>query len=179
VLVIIFTGFLVFSSSSFTGILAEVNDKIGTYMSVKTLINLVIGLLVFLLCLVFGVDFPLFWAILTFLLNFIPSIGSIVAIVPPVLLSLIQLDSWTVNVVFIVLFVGTQVVLAQVIEPKLMGNRLNIKPLAIILGLIFWGFLWGIPGMFLATPLMVLLRILSSYFNFSRGFERLIAADPP
>jgi len=179
VLVIIFTGFLVFSSSSFTGILAEVNDKIGTYMSVKTLINLVTGLLVFLLCLVFGVDFPLFWAILAFLLNFIPSIGSIVAIVPPVLLSLIQLDSWTLNVVFVVLFVGTQVVLAQVIEPKLMGNRLNIKPLAIILGLIFWGFLWGIPGMFLATPLMVLLRILSGYFNFSRGFERLIAADPP
>lgn len=178
VLVVIFTGFLVFSSSSFTGILAEVNDKIGTYMSVKTLINLATGLLVFLLCLVFGVDFPLFWAIVAFLLNFIPSIGSIVAIVPPVLLSLVQLESWAVNVVFIVLFVGTQVVLAQVIEPKVMGNRLNIKPLAIILGLIFWGFLWGIPGMFLATPLMVLLRLLSGYFNFSRGFERLIAADP-
>jgi AI-2 transport protein TqsA len=179
VLIAIFTGFLVFSSTSFTGILEEMNAKIGTYISVKTLINLVTGLVVLLLCLVFGIDFAIFWAVLTFLLNFIPSIGSIIAILPPVLLSLIQLDSWTVNVVFIVLFVGTQVVLAQVIEPKVMGNRLNIKPLAILLGLIFWGFLWGIPGMFLATPLMVLLRILSGYFNFSRGFERLLAADHP
>jgi len=58
-----------------------------------------------------------------------------------------------------------------------MGTRLALKPVAILLGLIFWGFLWGIPGMFLATPLMALLRILSSYFNFSRGVERLLAAD--
>jgi AI-2 transport protein TqsA len=178
-LVVLFTGFLVFSSTSFTGILEEMSAKIGTYISVKTFINLVIGLVVLLLCLVFGIDFALFWAVLTFLLNFIPSIGSIIAVLPPVLLSLIQLDSWTINVIFIVLFVGTQVVLAQVVEPKVMGNRLNIKPLAILLGLIFWGFLWGIPGMFLATPLMVLLRILSGYFNFSRGFERLLAADQP
>lgn len=177
VLVVIFTGFLVFSSSSFTGILQEMNDKIGAYIGIKTLISLLTGLVAYGMCVVFGIDFALFWAILAFLLNYIPSVGSIIATVPPILLAMIQLDSWTLIVLFAVLFTVLQVFLGQVLEPKLMGTRLALKPLAILLGLIFWGFLWGIPGMFLATPLMALLRILSSYFNFSRPFERLLAAD--
>ncbi|MBW2702671.1 MAG: AI-2E family transporter [Deltaproteobacteria bacterium] len=177
-LVVVFTGFLVFSSSSFTGILQEMNDKIGAYMVIKTLVSLVTGLLAFGLCWAFGVDFALFWGILAFLLNFIPSVGAIAATLPPILLAMIQLDSWTAIVALIILFIVINVLLGQVVEPKLMGKTLAIKPLAILLGLIFWGFLWGIPGMFLATPLMVLLRILASYFNFSRSFERLLAAEP-
>jgi predicted PurR-regulated permease PerM len=177
VLVVIFTGFLVFSSSSFTGILQEMNDKIGAYIGIKTLISLLTGLVAYGMCVVFGIDFALFWAILAFLLNYIPSVGSIIATVPPILLAMIQLDSWTLIVLFAVLFTVLQVFLGQVLEPKLMGTRLALKPLAILLGLIFWGLLWGIPGMFLATPLMALLRILSSNFNFSRPFERLLTAD--
>jgi predicted PurR-regulated permease PerM len=177
VLVVIFTGFLVFSSSSFTGILQEMNDKIGAYIGVKTLICLLTGLLAYGLCVIFGIDFALFWAVLAFLLNYIPTVGAIIATLPPILLAMIQLDSWPLIVLFVVLFTVPQVILGQVLEPKLMGTRLALKPLAILLGLIFWGLLWGIPGMFLATPLMALLRILSSYFNFSRPFERLLAAD--
>jgi AI-2 transport protein TqsA len=178
VLVVIFTGFLVFSSSSFTGVLEEMNDNVGAYISIKTLVCLLTGLVTLVVCALFGVDFALFWALLAFLLNFVPSVGSIIATLPPIALAVVQLDSWTATGFFIVLLVLPQTLLGQVIEPKLMGNRLAIKPLAILLGLIFWGLLWGIPGMFLATPLMVLLKILSSYFNFSRGFERLLSAEP-
>ncbi len=177
VLVVIFTGFLVFSTSSFSGVMQEMNEKISAYITIKTVVSLLTGLVAFLLCRLFGVDFALFWATLAFLLNFIPSVGSIVATVPPILLAMLQLDSSVAVITFGGLFVLMQVLLGQVLEPKLMGTRLAIKPVAILLGLIFWGFLWGIPGMFLATPLMALLRILSSYFNFSRGFERLLAAD--
>jgi predicted PurR-regulated permease PerM len=176
-LIVIFTGFLVFSSSSFTGILQEMNEKISAYISVKTLISLLTGALVYALCRIFGIDFALFWAILGFLLNYIPSVGSIAASIPPILLSMVQLESWALVGLFALIMTVTQIFLGQVLEPKLMGTRLALKPVAILLGLIFWGFLWGIPGMFLATPLMALLRILSSYFNFSRGFERLLAAD--
>ncbi|HOX42480.1 MAG TPA: AI-2E family transporter [Myxococcota bacterium] len=177
VLVVIFTGFLVFSTTSFTGVLQEMNEKISAYITIKTLMSLLTGLVTYLLCWAFGVDFALFWATLGFLLNFIPSVGSIVATVPPILLAMVQLDSWAAIVGFAGLFVVLQVLMGQVLEPKLMGTRLAIKPVAILLGLIFWGFLWGIPGMFLATPLVALMRILSSYFNFSRGLERLLAAD--
>jgi predicted PurR-regulated permease PerM len=175
VLVMIFTGFLVFSGGSFTGIMQEMNEKISAYISIKTLISVITGVAVFALCLAFGIDFALFWAILAFLLNYIPSVGAIIATVPPILLSMIQLDSWAGVVLFAVVFIVAQVLLGQVLEPKLMGDKLAVKPVAILLGLIFWGFLWGIPGMLLAAPLMALLRILASYFNFSRSFERLLA----
>jgi AI-2 transport protein TqsA len=175
-LIVIFTGFLVFSSGSFTGILQEMNDKISAYISIKTLMSLLSGVGVYVLCLFFGVDFALFWATIGFLLNFIPSVGSIVASAPPILLAMVQLDTWAGVALFATVLFVMQLALGQVLEPKLMGQRLAVKPLAILLGLIFWGFLWGIPGMFLAAPLMALLRILASYFNFSRSFERLLAA---
>jgi AI-2 transport protein TqsA len=176
-LVVIFTGFLVFSGGTFGGILQEMNEKISAYISIKTLISLLTGVLVYILCLAFGVDFALFWATLGFLLNYIPSVGSIIGTIPPILIAAVQLDSWARVIAFAAIFVVMQVLLGQILEPKLMGSKLAIKPLAILLGLIFWGFLWGIPGMFLAAPLMALLRILSSYFNFSRSIERLLAAD--
>ncbi len=176
-LVVVFTGFLVFSSSEFQGALEEVSDRIGTYASVHTLMCLLTGLGAFVLCRVFGVDFALFWGLLAFLLNYIPSVGSLVATVPLMVLGVVQLRSWGAIVVFVVLLEALQIVIGQVLEPKLMGSRLALKPLAILLGLVFWGLIWGIPGMFLATPLMVLIRILCSYFNVSRGFERLLASD--
>jgi predicted PurR-regulated permease PerM len=177
VLVVIFTGFLVLSSSAFTGVLAEMSKKMGVYISIKSLISLLTGLTVYLLCRIFGIDFALFWALLVFLLNFIPVVGAIIASLPPILLSIIQLDSGTAIVAFVLSLTLLNVLLGQVLEPKLMGSRLAIRPVAILLGLVFWGLLWGIPGMFLATPLMVLLRILASYFNFSRSFERLLTTD--
>jgi len=177
VLVVIFTGFLVFSSSSFTGVLAEMGKKVGTYISTLSLISLLTGIAVYLLCRGFGIDFALFWALLALLLNFIPVVGAIIASLPPILLAVIQLDSWTAIAIFVAIMLLLNVLLGQVLQPKLMGTRLALKPVAVLLGLIFWGLLWGIPGMFLATPLMVLIRILASYFNFSRSLERLLSTD--
>ena len=176
-LVVIFTGFLVTSSSAFTGVMAEMNKKTGAYISTKSLVSLLTGVVVFLLCWAFGIDFALFWALIAFLFNYIPVVGAVAASVPPILLSIIQLQSWTAIVAFALSMILAGTLLGQVIEPKLMGNRLAIKPVAVLFGLIFWGMLWGIPGMFLATPLMVLLRILASHFNFSRSFERLLATE--
>ncbi|MCK5797144.1 MAG: AI-2E family transporter, partial [Deltaproteobacteria bacterium] len=142
----------------------------------KAMIGVVTGIGVATLCWVFGIDFPLFWAILAFLLNFIPSVGSIIASLPPILLAFIQIDSTGLALGFMASMIGLQVLLGNVIEPKIMGDKLAINPIAILIGLIFWGFLWGLPGMFLAAPLMALLRILASYFNFSRSVERLLSA---
>ncbi|HMJ52829.1 MAG TPA: AI-2E family transporter [Polyangiaceae bacterium] len=177
VLVVIFTGFMVFSSSRFTGLLQEMNDTIGAYMVVKTLMCLLTGAIFVAMCWMFGVDFALFWGLLAFLLNFIPTVGSIIATLPLVLLATIQLQSWTSVAFFAAILLVVQQFIGQILEPKLMGLRLSLKPVAILLGLIFWGLLWGIPGMFLATPLMVLIRIVSSYFNVTRGFERLLASE--
>jgi AI-2 transport protein TqsA len=177
VLVVIFTGFMVFSSSRFTGLLQEMNETIGAYIAVKTLMCLLTGALFVVMCWIFGIDFALFWGLLAFLLNYIPSVGSIIATLPLILLAAIQLHSWPSVALFAVILLVVQQFIGQILEPKLMGMRLSLKPVAILLGLIFWGLLWGIPGMFLATPLMVLIRIVSSYFNVTRGFERLLASE--
>ena len=177
ILVVVFTGFLVFSNIPYRGILQEMNEKIGIYISVKTIMGLLTGVGVYLICMGFGIDFALFWATISFLLNFIPSVGSIIASAPPIVLSMIQLGSWASVLFYGACLIVMHLLIGQVLEPKLMGSRLAVKPLAILLGLIFWGFLWGLPGMFLAAPLMALLRILASYFNFSRNFERMLAND--
>jgi AI-2 transport protein TqsA len=177
VLVVIFTGFMVFSSSKFTGLLQDMNETIGAYIAVKTLMCLLTGAVFVLMCWIFGIEFALFWGLLAFLLNYIPSVGSIVATLPLILLATIQLHSWTSVTLFAVILLVVQQFIGQLLEPKLMGMRLSLKPVVILLGLIFWGLLWGIPGMFLATPLMVLIRIVSSYFNVTRGVERLLASE--
>ena len=94
VLVVIFTGFMVFSSSRFTGLLQEMNETIGAYIAVKTLMCLLTGALFVVMCWIFGIDFALFWGLLAFLLNYIPSVGSIIATLPLILLAAIQLHSW-------------------------------------------------------------------------------------
>lgn len=178
VLVGIFTGFLTLSKASTdNGLLQEMNEKVSGYIAVQTATSALTGIAVGLLCWAFGVDFALFWGILMFLLNFIPNVGATIATIPVILLALVQLDNIVMAILFIAILVCGQMVMGNVVEPRLMGNRLALKPLAILLGLIFWGFLWGIAGMFLAVPLMVGIRILASYFNFSRGFERLLRAD--
>jgi predicted PurR-regulated permease PerM len=154
------------------------NETIGAYIAVKTLMCLLTGAVFVLMCWIFGIDFALFWGLFALLLNYIPSVGSIIATLPLILLAAIQLHSWTAVALFAGILLVVQQFIGQILEPKLMGVRLSLKPVAILLGLIFWGLLWGIPGMFLATPLMVLIRIVSSYFNVTRGFERLLASEP-
>ncbi len=176
-LVAIFTGFLVFSSDRFVGVGQEFTENVTAYISVKTMMSLLTAGLALILCWSFGIDFALFWATVIFLLNYIPAVGAIIATIPPVLLAAIQLDSWSAIFLFTGLFVMMHVLIGQVLEPKLMGDKLAVNPIAILLGLILWGFLWGIPGMFLAAPLMALLRVHSSYYNFSRPLERLLAAN--
>lgn len=175
-LVIVFTGFLSFSRLSFQGTMEEMADKISGYIVVKTFVSLLTGGTAYLLCVSFGIDFALFWFVLAFLFNYIPSIGSVMATVPPILLSMIQLQDWSMILLFAFSFVVVQFIYGNVLEPKLMGDKLDVNPVALLLGLIFWGFLWGLPGMFLAAPLMALIRLLSSYYNFSRKFEKLLAA---
>jgi AI-2 transport protein TqsA len=177
VLVIIFTGFLVAASKSFTGVADEMKTKVGTYISVKSLVCLLTGAAVYGVCRAFGVDFALLFALLAFLLGYLPVVGSIASSLPPVVLAMVKFESWWPVLLLALSLVAVNVALGQVLEPRLMGSRLALEPLGILVGLAFWGLLWGLPGMILATPLMVLLRILASQFHFSRSLERLLATE--
>jgi len=138
----------------------EVKASIVSYMKVKFFTSFCTGLFFGVLSWVFGIDFALFWGFLAFLLNFIPTVGSIAATIPPVLLGLIQIDSSGTFVLFIALLIATQFVWGNVIEPYLMGSSVALNTVTVILGLVIWGYIWGVSGMLLSVPLIVMARVI-------------------
>jgi AI-2 transport protein TqsA len=124
-----------------------------------------------------GLDFAAFWALLIFVLNFIPNIGSLVATIFPSLLALIQFDTLTPFLVILIGVGSIQMLVGNVLEPQLMGRSLNVSPLVIILSLVVWSFMWGIPGMFLAVPVTVIVMIVFYNFDSTRWIALLMSQD--
>lgn len=138
----------------------KVQKSIFRYVIIKSLINIANGGLIYLLCLAFGIKFAIFWGFLAFLLTFIPSIGSSLAIVFPAIMGIIQYDSLQLILFSILCLAIVPFVIGNFLEPKIFGNRLSLNTLTVIFGLVFWGYLWGIAGMVLSVPLLVIIKIL-------------------
>jgi predicted PurR-regulated permease PerM len=144
-----------------TAIIRTVTTQVQKYLSAKTLVSLFTGLSSLIVFLVFGLDFAILWAFIVFLLNFIPNIGSIVASILPVLFSLLQFGSVTVALWLMVLMIVIQLIWGNIVEPKMLGSSMNLSPLMVILGLMFWGYIWGIAGMILAVPMIAAATIIT------------------
>ncbi|NOZ23239.1 MAG: AI-2E family transporter [Planctomycetes bacterium] len=142
-------------------VLESASGQIGNYLSIQFLISLVTGVLVWLVLACIGVDFALTWGTLAFLLNFIPTVGSIVASIPPVLLAVIQFyPSYWPAVICCLCLLTIQMAMGNVISPKVMGDRLDLSPVVILLSLLFWGWLWGMVGALLSTPIACTIKIV-------------------
>jgi len=142
-----------------TAYFSTILQNIRHYLGIKTLICLLTGILVYLALLIIGVDYPLLWALIAGLMNYIPNIGSIIAAVPAVLFALVQLGLggavWTLASFMIV-----NNVLGNFIEPRIMGKGLGLSTLVVFLSLIFWGFIFGPVGMFLSVPFTMTIKII-------------------
>jgi predicted PurR-regulated permease PerM len=145
------------SARSMTGA-RQFLDDLGRYLGIKTLVSIVTGLLVWLLTWGLGLDFPRLWGMLAFLLNYIPTIGSIIAAVPAVLLALVQLGPGEATATAIG-FMAINIAFGNFIEPRLMGYGVGISPLIVFVGLIFWGWVFGPVGMLLSVPLSMTLKL--------------------
>jgi AI-2 transport protein TqsA len=141
------------------GRLRGIVDDLGLYLSLKTQISLVTGLLAWVLCLAVGIDYPALWGVLAFLLNYIPNLGSIIAAIPPILLAFVQFG-WDRCVVVLIGYLAINTIMGNIIEPKVMGKRLGLSSLVVWLSLVFWGWIWGTLGMFLSVPLTMVVKIL-------------------
>lgn len=155
----------------------KMRADIRTYVGIKVLTSATTGILSFVVLDLVGVHFASFWAVLIFLLNFIPTIGSIIATIFPSALTLVQFDTIGPFILTISILSSLQFVIGSLIEPKLMGNRLNLSPLVILLSLGLWGSIWGIPGMFLSVPITVIIMIICSYFPSTRPIAVLLSGD--
>ena len=144
------------------GSLGRVNkivQNLNAYFGTKAFTSLVTGFLVSISLAIIGIDFPLLWGFLAFLLNFIPNIGSIIAAIPAVLLALVQLGI-PYAIAVIIVFLVINVVIGNIAEPRLMGKNLGLSPLIVFVSLIFWGWVLGTVGMLLATPLTMTIKII-------------------
>jgi predicted PurR-regulated permease PerM len=133
-------------------------DDLTSYLGIKTLVSMVTGLLIWLLTWWIGLDFPQLWGMLAFLLNYVPTIGSIIAAVPAVLLAIVQLGLGEATAVA-VSFLAVNITFGNFIEPRLMGYGVGISPLIIFVGLVFWGWVFGPVGMLLSVPLSMSLKL--------------------
>ena len=138
-------------------------DKIGLsirhYLSIKTVISLMTGLFIWIWLMVIGVDYAILWGVIAFLLNYIPNIGSIIAAAPTMLLALVQLGvggmAWT-GLGYLVV----NLVMGNIVEPKIMGKGLGLSTLVVFLSLIVWGYILGTVGMFLSVPLTMTIKVI-------------------
>ena len=150
--------------------------NLGNYLGIKTIVSLATGLLAGLLTWSIGVDFPLLWAMLAFLLNYVPTIGSIIAAVPAVLLALVQLGPSEASATALG-FAGINVVFGNFLEPRLMGYGVGISPLVVFIGLIFWGFIFGPVGMLLSVPLTMTLKMSMESDERTRWIAILLGSE--
>lgn len=139
--------------------LTKIVREVQTYLTIKTLVSLATGITIGLFAAAIGLDFPVLLGLIGFVLNYIPTIGSVIASVPAVLLALIQFGLGSALGVGVV-YLGVNTVFGNIIEPNLMGRRLGLSTLVVVLSLIFWGWVWGPLGMFLSIPLTMILKIL-------------------
>jgi predicted PurR-regulated permease PerM len=161
--------------ASFQQFSVFVND-IKRYMVIKTLINLIAGTLITIWLSILGVDFPVLWGFLAFLLHFIPSLGSIIAAVPAVLLALIQLGGGAAAFTAVgYLVIGT--VLGNAIEPRIMGRKMGMSTLVVFLSLVFWGNLLGVVGALLCVPLTLTLKLACEVNEGTRWIAVLLGPE--
>lgn len=136
----------------------KITDAVNNYLAIKTLVSLGTGIIVATWVAILGLDFPVIWGLLAFLLNFIPNLGSIIAAVPPVLLGYIQFGIGRALLVGVG-FGVVNLLFGNVVEPKLMGRKLGLSTLVVFLSLVFWGWVWGPVGMLLSVPMTMVVKI--------------------
>lgn len=156
-------------------IIEKIKSDVRSYFVIKWIVSFITASLSYLVMLAFGLDFAIFWAVLVFILNFIPSVGSIIAVSFPALLALIQFDGYYTFVFMTSVLIAIQVLMGNIIEPKFMGNKLNLSPLVIIIALGFWWTIWWIVGMLLSVPLMVIINIILAKIPATRPVAILLS----
>jgi len=158
-------------------ILTEIQRDIEAYIAIKTLLSVVTGLMSYIILIFLGVDYSEFWAFLIFLLNYIPTVGSLIATIFPALLALIQFESFTYFLVVFISIAVIQFLIGNIIEPRLMGRSLNLSALVVLFSLALWGSIWGVVGMFLCVPITVILMIIFSNFEKTRPIAILLSSN--
>jgi AI-2 transport protein TqsA len=162
-----------------SGVYADIDQKVRRYIATKAIVSTLTGLMVWATLAWIGLELAGVFGILAFLLNFIPSVGSVISTLLPIPVAAAQFQNpWLIG--YVVVVPGTiQMLIGNVLEPKFMGEGLHLHPITVLLALSFWGLLWGIGGMFLATPMTAIVRIILMQFDTLKPLGELLAGVLP
>lgn len=156
-------------------VLNRINGAISRYVMVKTFVSVLTGLLTYVVLKLFAVDYAVLWAVIAFLLHYVPYVGPVAAVFLPSLLCLVQHESlWRAFAVLFLLNL-VQTVIGYVLEPLMFGKRLDLSPLVIIASLAFWATIWGVVGMILAIPMIVVCKTVLENIPDTRPLARMIS----
>ncbi len=155
-------------SRKITEALGDILFDVRKYIVGKTLINFSHALTITIVFWIFGLDFAILWGLLTFVLAYIPNIGAFIATILPFLTSLMQYDNFVTPIILLIIMAVVGSVFGNIIEPKILGDRLNLSPILLLFSLIFWGYVWGVVGMILSVPVMSMIKIVLSKFESTR-----------
>ena len=143
-------------------IIGTINSQLQSYLIIKTIISIVTATIVTIILWIYGIDFPIAWGVLTFLFNFIPNIGSIIISIFPILVALIDFGFGFTSISLAVLLFLNQSIMGNIVEPHYLGRQMGLSTVFVLFSLIFWGWVWGIVGMFLSVPIASAMQIIFS-----------------
>ena len=177
VLVVIIALFLLAGSSDQkkTGTWDNINKQVKKYIFAKFITSLSTGVLTGIIYWFLGLDLALIFGTLTFLLNFIPTLGSVIAVLLPLPVAFLQFDAPIMIVLIIILPAIVHIIIGNIIEPKIFGQAFNLHPVTIIVALISWGLVWGITGMLLAVPLTAIIKMLFEQSDTTKPIALLLS----
>ena len=162
------------------GVYADMDSQIRRYIAIKIAVSALTGVLVWAILGILKLPLAPIFGVLAFVLNFIPSIGSVISTLLPIPVAVARFQDAPLTIILVIALPGAiQMAIGNVLEPKLMGGELNLHPVTVLLALSFWGLLWGIPGMFLAAPLTAIIRIILVQFDTLKPIGNLLAGELP
>lgn len=158
-------------------IIGSIVHRVNRYLIVKTIVSLVTGALVYLVMIAFSLELAVAMAVLTFVLNFIPNVGSIVATLACAVVAWVQTSDPVIGAAVLAIVTGIQFIVGQILDPLFLGKTLRLSAFGIILSLAFWAAVWGVPGMFLAVPIMVSVMIVCSHIPGLRPVAVILSRE--
>lgn len=154
---------------------AKIENDILKFVKVKFVVSFLTGVGFTIACYSFGVSFPIFWGLFAFLINFVQMIGSVISVVLLSLFALVELDSTGTLLFFILAITAVQVLFGGIIEPVMMGRTFSVNIITVLVMLMLWGFIWGVPGLIMSIPITVFLKIVFDQFPNTQVISALMS----
>lgn len=155
----------------------KIEKDLITFIKVKFFVSLFTGIGIGIACWAFGVSFPIFWGLFAFAINFLQMVGSVISVVLLAIFSFVEIETTSILLFFIATITGVQVLFGGILEPIFMGKSFSINVITILIMLMLWGYVWGIPGLIMSIPITVFIKILLEQFKSTRVIAQLMTGN--